>query len=358
MSRRSRLGSLGVLVSVLVVVGPFAAGAAPEPVRWVALGDSYTAGVFVGTPTPPLGGAGRDGCDRTADSYPDVVSRRLAAGAREVRLTDVSCGAATIEDVHSARQQPVSPVRPPADGWPAVAAQLDRVDAGTDVITIGVGGNSLPVASMVAACLLLGTDQPDDATPCRDAYENGHPIFAPEPVREIFQRVFREYVDLLEAVHGKAPDAKVVTVGYPVVFPQDAAGCDRADATQFSATVNDTALSMTKGDIEWLHSVLAELNSIIEDVTDLVDHGYVFVDTATSSEGHDVCAPVGAKWVEGVCGAAEDYWPASLELAAPPLTFELSCPEGTRATIVHPNRQSHADTAIRVEVAVRAAIGG
>ncbi|GAB3451301.1 SGNH/GDSL hydrolase family protein [Actinophytocola sediminis] len=349
-----KLSGLGAVIMVgLGVMAPPAAAAAPAPapVEWVAVGDSYTAGGFVGTPEPSLDSADRDGCDRTAGAYPALVAGRLAG---QVSLTNVSCGNATVTDIAETRQTPVSPVRPPSEGWQPVGTQLARagVSDQTEVITIGVGGNSMPLGTMMLNCLLYGTGQDDDQTPCRDAYENGGSILDREAIRDKFHRVFREYLQMLEQVREQAPTAKVITVGYPTIFPEDAANCVRSDTTQFAARVEgaDTTLSMTHGDIQWLHGVVNELNAIFEDATDLVDYGYTYVDA--SSQGHDVCQPVGTRWVEGVCGSAQDYWPATVTLVG----VTLTCSDGTRATLVHPNADGQLNTATKVETAVRAVL--
>ncbi|MFJ2931887.1 SGNH/GDSL hydrolase family protein [Streptomyces sp. NPDC087219] len=349
--------ALGALAALSLAAGvPAGAAAAPEPAEWVALGDSYTAGVFVGEPRPALGSADRDGCDRTTGAYPNLVERRLTAeppAGRLVRLTDFSCGGATINEIASARQTPISPVRAPEDGWPSVASQVDRagLSASTDVVTIGVGGNSLPFGKILTSCLLAGIGQPDEATPCRDAYEAGGPFFDPESIYDKYDRVTREYAGMLRAVHEKAPNARVIEVGYPTILPEDPTTCDRQDTTELAADIKDFGrLSATHGDIAWLGEVNTHLNAIVEAVTELSDDTYV--DTAASSVGHDACGPRATKWVEGVCGEAGPYWPD--ELAVGPLT--LTCSGGDRATLVHPNAAGHAHTATRVEAAVRTAL--
>ncbi|MFD7031565.1 SGNH/GDSL hydrolase family protein [Streptomyces sp. NPDC059917] len=362
LARRVALGALAALaLATAVPSGAASAASAADPVQWVALGDSYTAGVFVGDPRPELGSSDRDGCDRTTGAYPNLVERGLASvppAGRAVRLTDVSCGGATIGEIASARQSPISPVRPPEGGWPSVDAQIERaqLSESTDVVTIGVGGNTLPFGKILTNCLLLGTGQDDDATPCRDAYERGDFVLDPESIRDKFQRVFREYVTLLEAVHDKAPNAKVITVGYPTIAPADPTTCDRQDTRELAADVEGTRLSATHGDIAWLAEVNTELNAIIEDTTELVDYGYTYLDTATSSVGHDACQPRARKWVEGVCGKAGPYWPTELAVGQPPAQFTLKCSDGNRATIVHPNAAGHANTATLVEAAVRKAL--
>ncbi|MFD3945027.1 SGNH/GDSL hydrolase family protein [Streptomyces sp. NPDC058579] len=354
-ARRVALGALAALTLAAAVPGG-AAAAAPEPVEWVALGDSYTAGVFVGEPRPALGSADRDGCDRTAGAYPNLVERRLTTeppGGRLVTLTDFSCGGATIDEVGTARQAPISPVQPPEGGWPSVAAQIERagLSESTDVVTIGVGGNSLPFGKILTSCLLAGIGQPDEATPCRDSYEAGGPFLDPESIYDKYDRVTREYAGMLRTVHEKAPNAKVITVGYPTIVPEDPTTCDRQDTTELAADVTGIGrISATHGDIGWLGEVNTHLNAIIEALTEL--SGDTYVDTARTSVGHDACQPRATKWVEGVCGEAGSYWPD--EVAVGPLN--LTCSDGNRATLVHPNAAGHANTATLVEAAVRGAL--
>ncbi|MEU3603510.1 SGNH/GDSL hydrolase family protein [Streptomyces sp. NPDC006798] len=368
-ARRAALAALAALTLALpATVTTSAASAAPasaaapvplaaaEPVQWAALGDSYTAGVFVGDPRPALGSPDRDGCDRTTGSYPNLVAAGLAAeppAGRPVELTDVSCGAAVIGDIATVRQTPISPVEPPEGGWPSVAPQVDRAElnADTDVVTIGVGGNSLPFGKIFVSCLVAGFGQPDDATPCKDAYETGESILDPESISDKYDRVVREYAAMLRDVHQKAPDAKIVTVGYPTIVPADATTCDRQDTTELAADIKGLGrISATHGDIAWLNEVSTRFNDIIRAVTEL--SGDTYVDIAASSVGHDLCRPRGTKWVEGVCGEAGSYWPDEVSVGI----FTLTCSDGNRATVVHPNAAGYRNTAVQVEAAVREAL--
>lgn len=124
---RGRALAVGLVLTATTLAPAVSAGAA-DSYQWAALGDSYTAGGFVGDPQPPLGDPSRDGCDRTTNAYPDVVDRELAEfpPGKPVHLTNVSCGNATIADIAAAKQTPISPVQPPAGGWPAVDPQVER----------------------------------------------------------------------------------------------------------------------------------------------------------------------------------------------------------------------------------------
>ncbi|WP_347814645.1 SGNH/GDSL hydrolase family protein [Streptomyces sp. Tu 3180] len=337
---RTRALAVGLTLAVSALVPSGSAGAADQ-YEWAALGDSYTAGVFVGAPQPALGDASRDGCDRTADAYPGVVERELDEfpPGKYVHLTNVSCGNATIADVANTKQTPISPVQPPAGGWPAVDPQIQRAKLNdtTDVVTIGVGGNSLPFGGMLLKCLELG------ATPgesCREYYTS--PPEGEESITDKLARVQDEYIDMLAKVHEAAPNAKVITVGYPAVLPDEASDCNRLALAELGA--------IKHADIGWLRDdVLKPLNSTIQRVTSFFGDRYV--DVYSSSVGHDACQPADTKWVEGICGDAEDYWPAKL-----PGTPLNCAPINKRVTLVHPNADGHANTAAHVERAIRIAL--
>ncbi|MDW8478120.1 MULTISPECIES: SGNH/GDSL hydrolase family protein [Streptomyces] len=337
---RARALAVGLTLAVSALVPSGTAGAA-EQYEWAALGDSYTAGVFVGDPQPPLGDASRDGCDRTSDAYPGVVERELDEfpPGKYVHLTNVSCGNATIADIAENKQSPISPVQPPAGGWPAVDTQIQRAKLNdtTDIVTIGVGGNSLPFGGMLFKCLELG------ATPgksCREYYTS--PPEGEESIQDKLARVQDEYIQMLVKVHQAAPNAKVITVGYPAVLPDEGTACNRLSLTELGA--------IKHADVDWLRDdVLKQLNSSIERVTSFFGDRYV--DVYSSSVGHDACQPAGTKWVEGICGDAADYWPAKLAG-----TLLTCAPINKRVTLVHPNGEGHANAAAHVERAIRIAL--
>ncbi|MEV7990565.1 SGNH/GDSL hydrolase family protein [Streptomyces sp. NPDC086077] len=336
---RTRVMAVGLALAATALVPAGSAGAADQ-YEWAALGDSYTAGGFAGDPQPALGAASRDGCDRTSDAYPGVVERELAdfPPGRYVNLINVSCGNATIDNIAHTEQTPISPVQPPADGWPAVDPQIKRAGLNdqTDVVTIGGGGNSLPFGGMLLKCLEQGAS----GKSCRDHYTN--PPEGEESLQDKLARVQDEYIEMLANVHQAAPNAKVITVGYPAVLPEEGSDCNRLALTELG--------SITHADVDWLRDdVLGPLNSTIQRVTSFFGDSYV--DVYSSSVGHDACQSADTKWVEGICGDAADYWPAKL-----PGTLLNCAPINKRVTLVHPNTEGHASTAAHVERAIRIAL--
>jgi GDSL-like Lipase/Acylhydrolase family len=317
-----------------------------EAYEWVALGDSYTAGVFIGAPQPALGDESRDGCDRTANSYPDLIEQNFAEYPldRPVHLTNVSCGNATINEIARVGQHPISPVDPPGGdpvNWPQVAPQVQRAQLNdrTDVVTVGIGGNSLPLGGIFGKCVALGLQQQS----CREYYQN--PPEGEESIEQKYARIEDEYLSMLRDVHDAARFAKVIAVGYPAIMPEDPTTCAPGDLREF--------FSIGGEDVAWLRGVLEHTNEIIQRVTS--HFGDRYVDVYSSSRNHDVCQPMGTKWVEGICGDAEDFWPAELEF--PGIPMPLNCRfVGKRVTVVHPNASGHANTAAQVEHAVRLAL--
>ncbi|MFE7192300.1 SGNH/GDSL hydrolase family protein [Kitasatospora sp. NPDC057541] len=335
---RARVLAVGLGLTAAAILPSGLAGAS-DKYQWAALGDSFTTGVFVGEPRPALGDASRDGCDRTANAYPDLVDRALAASppGKPVRLTDVSCSGATVADIATTRQTPISPVQPPAGGWSALDQQTTRAELGdgTDVVTIGIGANDLPFGVMLLKCLELGHAGRAGRS-CRDYYTD--PPEGEASIRDRLDRLQDEFIGMLAKVHRAAPNAKVITVGYPAVLPEKGSACTGGDPTQLG--------SITADDINWLRDeVLAPLNRTIQRVSKAFGDRYV--DVHASSVGHDACRPEETRWVEGLCGNAEDHWPGSF----------LNCAAiDKRTTLAHPNAAGYADTAAHVERAIRDAL--
>ncbi|MEW2401010.1 SGNH/GDSL hydrolase family protein [Streptomyces sp. NPDC046862] len=283
---RTRLALLGWAAALTAAAVPAqftgAQPAAAADYQWVALGDSYTAGVI-----PAAGDVfevPRDGCERTDRSYPQVIDRDLGS---LFDLTNVSCGAATIEDVTFRAQEPIGRHLPPLSEdpdypFPAVPPQSAAVGPGTDVITVGAGGNTLGFADILFQCLQLGAGSGGVGTPCKDDLAAGIPAR--------LNKVSRDYDEMLTVLHERAPHAKILTVGYPTVIPKDTSKCRYNDLTQFG--------SITQGDLDWLRQdVLEPLNKTIEKSTG-TQEAAGFVDLYDSSQNHSVCDA--GKWVEGI----------------------------------------------------------
>ncbi|MER5967504.1 SGNH/GDSL hydrolase family protein [Streptomyces sp. NPDC002057] len=312
---RTRLALLGSAAALTAVQLAGAQPAAAAEYQWVALGDSYTAGV--------IRAAGdtfevpRDGCERTDRSYPQVIDRDLGG---LFDLDNVSCGAATIDNVTDTPQNPIGRHLPPFSEdpdypFPPVPSQSDAVGADTDVITVGVGGNSLGFADILTKCAQLGGESNGEGTPCKDAEGSG--------IQARLDKVSKEYDRMLAVLHERAPKAKILAVGYPTIVPMDTSKCTYGDLTKLG--------TITQGDLAWLRTAALEpLNETIEKSTGTQETAS-FIDLYTSSQNHSVCDD--AKWVEGF----------------------VTLPD--QLSFVHPNARGHRNAADHVTAAMLNTIG-
>lgn len=224
---------------------------APESTAYVHLGDSYAAGTGVTpfVPDSPLL------CQRSSLNFGHLVAQR-----RGLELTDVSCAGATTADLT-------------AEQYYGVAPQLDALGPNTRLVTMTLGGNNDAVfggsVSKCSAVAGAGT-----GSPCRDRY--GDQLAAP-----IEETVYPALVAGLQAIAQRAPNARVLIVGYPWILPATG-GCF-------------PQMQIAEGDVGYLHALQAELNVAVERAAGAA--GATFVDMAQVSQGHDACAGT-ARWVE------------------------------------------------------------
>jgi hypothetical protein len=254
--RRTFLSILAVaaaLGGVLAAHPPSAS--ARDPLRYVALGDSYSAasGVLPLDPTSPL-------CARSTANYPHVIAVRIGA-----RLTDVTCGGAETKDLRESQ-------------YPGVAPQLDALGRHTQLVTMTIGGNdNSTFISAIVKCGAAGISTLGQGSPCRDTYGN-------QFRHDIRHTTYPALVKALRAVHRKAPHARVAILGYPWILPPTDGCFDK--------------MPVAKGDVPYLRRVQATLNDAVRRAAKAT--GSTYVSFARVSEGHDACQAPGVRWIEPV----------------------------------------------------------
>ena len=255
-----RLG-LAVTAAALLTAGvPGTAGARTGP-SYVALGDSYTAGPLI----PDLTGSPA-GCARSNHNYPSLAAAALGAAS----FTDVSCQGATTANMSQPESVPLGS-NPP---------QLNALTSGTTLVTLQVGGNDINFIDIVINCTTLSFTDPFGA-PCKAHYTSG----GTDQLRQAVSQTAPKVAAVLQAIHQRAPRARVLLVGYPVILPNSGNGCWPAVPIAF-------------GDVPYLRGVEADLNHML--ATQAAANNATFVNTYTDSIGHDVCEPPGTEWVEGL----------------------------------------------------------
>lgn len=225
---------LPLLASLALVVGlaPSATAATAPPVDYVALGDSYAAGV----------GAAPDGrsgdCRRSDRSYP----ARWAAASDPASFVSVACSGATAPEV--------------------LLKQVRTVSRDTDLVTLTVGGNDTGFAPVLGVCSTAPRDED-----CERAVTGGERIARyalPSAV-----------VPILVGVRLQAsPDARIVVVGYPRLFEP---GPDCA-----------TPLAPNETRRAALNRAADTLNGVLRDAAGR--WRATFVDVAPGFAGHGVCS--------------------------------------------------------------------
>ncbi|MFF4902811.1 SGNH/GDSL hydrolase family protein [Streptomyces sp. NPDC001068] len=260
-SRAGRALTVGAALlsagAVLAPAGTAAASTTTESrsrVDYVALGDSYASAPLVPTQVDAT-------CLRSSQNYPSLVAQ-----SRGATLTDVSCSGATTADMRSSQ----------TDG---VAAQLDALGRGTDLVTVTVGGNDIGFSTVLGTCAQLTATDPT-GTPCQTHYTGTGADQISDAIDQTAPKVAR----VLRGIKHRAPHAEVVVVGYPDLFPDDGVGC----------TSKTVPLAM--GDFAWVRDKEKELNAML--AGQARKSGARYVNTYTPTIGHDLCKPTGERWIE------------------------------------------------------------
>jgi hypothetical protein len=280
-SRRLSRGALALVVVAMALLG-VAAGSA-SAATYTALGDSYAAGPLI--PNQSLNPLG---CLRSDHNY-----AHLAAAAKGLTLTDVSCSGATTNDMTEAQNVEPGP-NPP---------QFNGLNAGTGVVSVTIGGNDIGFTEIIESCITYNPF----STPCKDKYDPG----GNDQLAERIANTAPKVAAVLQGIHTRSPNARVFVVNYPDILPSGS-GCW-------------PTIPLSFGDVPYLHATEERLNAML--ATTAAANGATIVDWYSASIGHDSCKGSSTRWVEPVIPN---------ELAAP----------------VHPNKAGMAGGAAALEAAI------
>ncbi len=239
-----------VLVVVAALVLP--AGAASTTLKpgdkYVALGSSFASGPLI----PPVADAS---CLRSTDDYPGLVARAL-----KLSLTDVSCGAATTDNILTTPQKDHPP-------------QIEAVTPDTKLVTVTIGGNDVDYTVTNLGC--AGDAQAGRAclgTSVQPADLEAKMAALPAKLDATFA-----------AIKAKAPKATVVVLPYLRVFPAPPVPCPP------SVPMDTPTLYYLSGSSDKLHTAIKDAAARAK---------VRFVDSYVP-KGHDACAAPAQRWVEG-----------------------------------------------------------
>jgi lysophospholipase L1-like esterase len=257
--RRGALAAGAALV--IAVLGAGAAQAAIGP--YVSLGDSYTAAPLVPNPTgsPIL-------CGRSTNNYPSDVTRALSPTS----FTDASCSSATTDDMTQSQSL--------EGGLQTAPPQFNALSAGDALVTLGIGGNDAGLIGVAEECAKLDIIRPF-GTACKDHYSSGGSDSNMAKITATGPKV----AAVIQGIHARAPHAEVMVVGYPDGLPTNGSSCW-------------PLVPISAGDIKYVNSLETSLNSVLKSTA--AANNAKYVDTFTSSVGHDACKAPGTAWVNGI----------------------------------------------------------
>lgn len=221
-SVRTSLFAAAVSCAAVVVAAPAEAAGA----TYVALGDSYSSGVGAGNYDGSV-------CLRSANAYPEVWANAHPAHT----LAFVACSGAKTNHV--------------------LDYQLSALTSNARLVTITIGGNDIGFANIVAACV-SGSDQK-----CQDEIDRS----TKEAETELPPKLDRTYA----AIRQRAPNARVIVLGYPRIFVAGPAVCGMSLAKR-------TALN------EWVdngHRLISGRAAAAN---------FAYEDTRDDFAGHGVCS--------------------------------------------------------------------
>jgi lysophospholipase L1-like esterase len=245
-----RLTLLATIAAVAAAIATTFVGAPAHAAgsSYVALGDSYSSGV--GTRSYIDDGTS---CDRSTYAYPYLI-----AHAKGYTLSFQACSGATTSTVTS--------------------SQLGALNTGTKYVTISVGGNDAGFSSVITTCA-----EPGWMSDCDGAIDKAQSF--------ITNTLPGRLSTLYASIRSKAPNAKVVVVGYPRLFN----GEDCNAATFFSPS-EETRLNQTADLLNSKTSAAATAR------------GFTFANPTSRFIGHAVCGD--PEWLNGLSNpVSESYHP-------------------------------------------------
>jgi lysophospholipase L1-like esterase len=247
--RRSSILSSLLLAAGLVFTGGLAAQSASAATGgYVALGDSYSSGVGSGSYTDST-------CKRSSKAYPVLWANANSPSS----FAFDACSGATTDNVRN--------------------SQLGHLSSSTGLVSISVGGNDAGFADVMTTCVLSSDSDCLSAIATATSYiQNTLPA-----------RLDATY----NVIRSKAPNAKVVVLGYPRFYVLG----------NFCIGLSDTKRSAINNAADILDNVTKQRVA--------THSGFVFGDVRTTFAGHELCS--GDSWLHSVdwLNIGESYHPTA-----------------------------------------------
>ena len=273
--------------------------------NYVALGDSYSSGDGAGDYLP--GTAEPGGCWRSEHAYPRVIAEEFDFSGS---LAFYACSS------HKASEM-IKQIGTPE-------SQIERVTENTSLVTLGIGGNDLGFIPVLRTCMVRMPLL--DSSVCVEQEEDI------DERMETFEKTLKE---VLEEIRDRAPDARILVLGYPRLFPEDPPGM---------------YYTLNRSDQLWLNDLAERFNELIRDVVYRVDGdvygsrstGSVeYVNTLSALNGYEVSAE--EAWLNGIMlGQLGEGLRVDRSTFHPTAKGQMSIAERVRLQIIEgPEREIH-----------------
>jgi lysophospholipase L1-like esterase len=227
---------------------------------YAAMGDSYTAAPRLAPQTTRLTPSG---CGQSASNYPHLIARRLGA----VDFSDRSCLSARVGDLGGVQVVAGGRNKP----------QGEDIGEQTQLITLGIGGNDIPLTQLLGWCISAATAK----KPC-DAV--GAARQAGRPFEDSFGRLADVLPQVFDEIARRAPKSTVLLIGYPMIVP-------RRGSRRCVAKTRIAANGML-----YIDRQTRRLNAVLKKAA--YTAGAEYVDVYGPSIGHDACQAADIRWIE------------------------------------------------------------
>ncbi|MBY8887656.1 SGNH/GDSL hydrolase family protein [Streptomyces sp. PTM05] len=242
--RRSALLAAAVSLAAGAAITLGGAPAQASGVNYVALGDSYSAGV--GSTSDYL-----NSCDQSTAAYPYLYSK--AAGVSSFSFE--ACTGATAPDIES--------------------SQMGPLNSGTTLVSLTDGGNDVGFSDVMETCVL------DSTSTCQSAVA-GAENEAKTQLPAILDTLYSD-------IRSKAPNAHVVVIGYPEFYDLSKTSC----------------VGLSQADHTALDQGSDTLDSVI--AAEVAKYSnFTFEDVRGAFSGHELCDS--SEWLHSVTWPISDSY--------------------------------------------------
>lgn len=228
--------------------------------RYVAMGDSFASGEGAWNYQQGTDLEDRDDwwpfndnheahnrCHRSTNAYSQIIAAgNDFAGGHDF----VACSGSTTQQFGNAN-----------DKQTGEAPQFDALGEDVSFVTVTIGGNDLGFSAILKACIgvsVVSGHQVD----CRSSQDKK--ILAEQAA--LRAKLLASY----QQIRSKAPNARVVVVGYPSLFAEDKSA--------------DDSVPLTAEERSWMNSKAGQLNSMLSSVA--AEAGVEFLDPTDAFRSH------------------------------------------------------------------------